>query len=152
SMFYREPENEIISTVEELGIGLVPFSPLGKGFLTGTINADVELDKDDTRNMLPRFSKENRAANQSLVDLVVSIANEKNGTPAQIALSWLLAQKPFIVPIPGTSKLHRLQENSAANNINLTTDELNKINAALATIKIVGERYPAQIQQTAERS
>ncbi len=152
SMFYREPENEIISTVEELGIGLVPFSPLGKGFLTGTINADVELDKDDTRNMLPRFSKENRAANQALVDLVVSIANEKNGTPAQIALSWLLAQKPFIVPIPGTSKLHRLQENSAANNINLTTDELNKINAALATIKIVGERYPAQIQQTAERS
>jgi len=151
SMFYREPETDIIATLEELGIGFVPFSPLGKGFLTGTINADVELDKTDTRNMLPRFSKENRAANQSLVDLVVSIARDKNATPAQIALSWLLAQKPFIVPIPGTSKLHRLQENIGAINISLTQDELSKINAALATIKIVGERYPAQIQESTGR-
>lgn len=151
SMFYREPENEIIPVLEELGIGLVPFSPLGKGFLTGTINADVELDKDDTRNMLPRFSKENRAANQALVDLVVSIATDKNATPAQIALSWLLAEKPFIVPIPGTSKLHRLRENIGATNISLTNDELSKINSALATIKIVGERYPADLRDIADK-
>lgn len=151
SMFYREPETDIISTLEELGIGFVPFSPLGKGFLTGTINADVELDIADTRNMLPRFSKENRAANQTLVDLVVSIATDKNATPAQIALGWLLAQKPFIVPIPGTSKLHRLQENIGAVNLSLTNDELSKINASLATIKIVGERYPAQIQEATGR-
>ncbi|MGV3585674.1 MAG: aldo/keto reductase [Adhaeribacter sp.] len=151
SMFYREPENEIIPTLEELAIGFVPFSPLGKGFLTGTINADVALDKDDTRNMLPRFSKENRAANQALVDLVVSIAAAKNATPAQIALGWLLAQKPFIVPIPGTSKLHRLQENIGATTVSLTNDEMNKINSALATIKIVGERYPAQLRDLAER-
>mgnify|MGYP000847372888 CR=1 FL=1 len=145
SMFYREPENEIIPTLEELGIGLVPFSPLGKGFLTGTINAEVALDKNDIRNMLPRFSKENRAANQVLVDLVISIAKDKNATPAQIALGWLLAQKPFIVPIPGTSKLYRLQENMAAISVSLTNEELNKINSVLATIKIVGERYPASL-------
>jgi len=151
SMFYREPETEVIATLEELGIGLVPFSPLGKGFLTGTINANVELDKDDIRNFSPRFSKENREANQALVDLVVSIATEKNVTPAQIALGWLLAQKPFIVPIPGTSKLNRLQENIGATNVLLTNDELSKINAALATIKIVGERYPVQVRDTAER-
>jgi aryl-alcohol dehydrogenase-like predicted oxidoreductase len=151
SMFYREPENEIIPALEELGIGFVSFSPLGKGFLTGTINADVELDKEDTRNMLPRFSKENRKANQALVDLVVSIATGKSATPAQIALGWLLAQKPFIVPIPGTSKLHRLQENIGAANVSLTNDELNKINSALATIKIAGERYPAHLRDIAER-
>lgn len=151
SMFYREPENDILPTLEELGIGFVPFSPLGKGFLTGTINADVELHKDDTRSMLPRFSKENRAANQVLVDLVVSIAADKNASPAQIALSWLLAQKPFIAPIPGTSKLHRLQENIGATRVTLTNEELNNINAALATIKIVGERYPAQLRDIAER-
>ena len=151
SMFYREPENEIIPILEELEIGLVPFSPLGKGFLTGTINADVELDKDDTRNLLPRFSKENRLANQALVDLVTSIARDKNATPAQIALGWLLAQKPFIVPIPGTSKLHRLKENIGATTVSLTDDELYKINSALATIKIVGERYPVQLRATAER-
>jgi aryl-alcohol dehydrogenase-like predicted oxidoreductase len=151
SMFYREPENDIIPTLEELGIGFVPFSPLGKGFLTGTINADVELDKADTRNMLPRFSKENRQANQALVDLVVSIATEKSATPAQIALGWLLVQKPFIVPIPGTSKLHRLQENIGATNVLLSNNDLNNINAALANIKIVGERYPTQIREAAER-
>lgn len=151
SMFYREPETEIISTLEELGIGFVPFSPLGKGFLTGTINANVELDKDDIRNFSPRFSNENREANQALVDLVVSIAIDKNATPAQIALGWLLAQKPFIVPIPGTSKLHRLQENIGTDNITLTTDELSKINSALATIKIIGERYSTQIQEATGR-
>jgi len=151
SMFYREPENEIIPTLEELGIGFVPFSPLGKGFLTGTINADTEFDKTDGRSMSPRFNKENREANQTLVDLVVSIAKDENATPAQIALGWLLAQKTFIVPIPGTSKLHRLQENIGATNVSLTNDELNKINSALATIKIVGERYPAQIQEAIER-
>lgn len=151
SMFYREPENEVIPTLEELGIGFVPFSPLGKGFLTGTINADTEFDKTDGRSMSPRFSKENREANQALVDLVISIAKDKNATPAQIALSWLLAQKTFIVPIPGTSKLHRLRENIDAANISLTNDELSKINSALATIKIAGERYPAEIQEATGR-
>lgn len=151
SMFYREPETDIIPTLEELGIGFVPFSPLGKGFLTGTINADVTLDKDDTRNMLPRFSKENREANQALVDLVTSIARDKNATPAQIALAWLLAQRPFIVPIPGTSKLQRLQENAGALKVELTRDELDHIHAALANIKIVGERYPASIQAATGR-
>ncbi|KMQ69047.1 aldehyde oxidase [Chryseobacterium sp. FH2] len=147
SMFFRDPETEIIPALEESGIGFVPFSPLGKGFLTGTINANTAFEKTDTRSMLPRFSKENREANQALVDLVVSIAKDKNATPAQIALGWLLAQKPFIVPIPGTTKLHRLQENIGGVNISLSDNELNKINSALATIKIVGERYPAQIQQ-----
>lgn len=138
SMFWREPEKEILSTLEELGIGLVSFSPLGKGFLTSSLK-ETELSMG-----FPRFSEENRAKNQPLVDFVNSIAKEINVTPAQIALSWLLAQKPFIVPIPGTSKLHRLQENIAATNIVLTEEELNKINSTLATIKIVGERYPFQ--------
>lgn len=151
SMFYREPEKDIVPTLEALGIGFVPFSPLGKGFLTGTINADVDLDKNDTRNQLPRFSKESRAANQALVDLVVSIAADKKATPAQIALGWLLAQKPFIVPIPGTSKQHRLQENIAATNVSFTNDELSNIHSALAKVKIVGERYPAHLQEAAER-
>jgi aryl-alcohol dehydrogenase-like predicted oxidoreductase len=124
----------------------VPFSPLGKGFLTGTIDADTEFDKTDGRNMSPRFSKENREANQALVDLVISIAKDKNATPAQIALAWLLAQKPWIVPIPGTTKLQRLQENIGGTNITLSDNELSKINASLATIKISGERYPKQIQ------
>ena len=147
SMFYREPEKEIIETLEELGIGLVPFSPLGKGFLTGTIDSATEFDKTDGRSMSPRFNKANREANQALVDLIVAIAKEKDATPAQIALAWLLAQKPFIVPIPGTSKLHRLQENMGAAAILLAEDELAKINTALANITIVGERYPAHIQQ-----
>ena len=146
SMFFREPEKEIISTLEELGIGFVSFSPLGKGFLTGTINADTEFDKTDARNMSPRFSKENRETNQALVVLVVSIAKDNNATPAQIALAWLLAQKPWIVPIPGTTKLQRLQENIGGTNISLADDELNKINAALTKIKILGDRYPAHIQ------
>src|SRR5690606_4227880 len=147
SMFFREPETEIIPTLEELGIGFVPFSPLGKGFLTGTINADTELDQTDARSMSPRFSKENREANQALVDLVISIAKDKNATPAQVALSWLLAQKAFIVPIPGTTKLHRMMENIGGTTISLSDDELIKINSTLAAIKIVGERYPVQVQQ-----
>lgn len=146
SMFYREPENEIIPTLEELGIGFVPFSPLGKGFLTGAISAETKFEANDARSIYPRFSEENRKANQALVDLVVSIARDKNATPAQIALSWLLSQKPWIVPIPGTSKLHRLQENMGATDISLNTEELDEINRALTTIKIVGDRYPASIQ------
>ncbi len=151
SMFYREPEDEVMPILEELGIGFVPFSPLGKGFLTGTINAATEFDKTDGRSMSPRFSKENREANQGLVDLVVSIAADKNATPAQIALAWLLAQSPSIVPIPGTSKVHRLQENTGAVHVSLTSGELTRIYEALTMIKIVGERYPAQLRDIAER-
>ena len=146
SMFYREPENEIIPTLEALGIGLVPFSPLGKGFLTGKIDADTEFNKTDARNMSPRFNKENRQANQSLVDLVISIAKDKNATPAQIALAWLLAQKAYIVPIPGTSKLHRLKENIGGSKIELSEGELMTINKSLENIKIIGDRYPQQLQ------
>lgn len=146
SMFFREPEKEIIPTLEELGIGFVPFSPLGKGFLTGAITKDTKFDKDDFRNIVPRFQAEHIAANQGLVNLVTLIAKDNNATPAQIALAWLLAQKPFIVPIPGTTKLHRLQENVGGANIALSADELERINAALETIKISGERYPAQLQ------
>ena len=124
----------------------MPFSPLGKGFLTGTINADTEFDKTDARNMSPRFSKENREANQTLVDLVVSIAKDNNATAAQIALAWLLEQKPWIVPIPGTTKLHRLLENIGGVNFSLTDDVLSRISAALATIKILGDRYPTRLQ------
>lgn len=146
SMFFREPEKEIIPVLEELGIGFVPFSPLGKGFLTGTINTDTRFDPADFRNIVPRFSEENRKANQALVDLLKTIATEKNATSAQIALSWLLAQKPWIVPIPGTTKLYRLQENIGGAGLSLTGDELGKIKAALAGIKISGERYPAHLQ------
>ncbi|WP_339880072.1 aldo/keto reductase [uncultured Algoriphagus sp.] len=146
SMFYRAPEHDIIGLLEELSIGFVTFSPLGKGFLTGSITAETKFDEKDPRNMSPRFDKENRQENQALVDLVVSVAREKNVTPAQIALAWLLAQKPFIVPIPGTSKVHRLQENIAGSKISLSADELNVVNMALDKIKIVGERYPKSIQ------
>ncbi len=147
SMFYREPENGIIPVLEELGIGFVPFSPLGKGYLTGTINTDTEFDKTDGRSLSPRFNKESREANQALVNLVISMAKEKNATPAQIALAWLLAQKPFIVPIPGTSKLHRLQENIGGTALVLSEPELLTIQESLKTIQIVGDRYPAQLQQ-----
>ncbi len=147
SMFYREPENGIIPVLEELGIGFVPFSPLGKGYLTGTINADTEFDKTDGRSLSPRFNKESREANQALVNLVISMAKEKNATPAQIALAWLLAQKPFIVPIPGTSKLHRLQENIGGTTLVLSEPELLTIQESLKMIQIVGDRYPAQLQQ-----
>ena len=147
SLFYRAPEQDIIPTLEALGIGLVTFSPLGKGFLTGTITADTQFDEKDARNMSPRFDQESRKANQALVDLVVSVAKNKGASPAQIALAWLLAQKPFIVPIPGTSKVHRLQENIGGAEIVLSHDELDQINTALEAITIVGERYPKQIQE-----
>lgn len=146
SMFFREPEKEIIPTLEELGIGFVPFSPLGKGFLTGAITKDTKFDKDDFRSIVPRFEPEHIKANQALIDLVTGIAKENNGTPAQVALAWLLAQKPFIVPIPGTTKLHRLQENIGGANLTLSVEELSRIKAALKTIKISGERYPAHLQ------
>ncbi|KIC63841.1 aldo/keto reductase [Chryseobacterium taiwanense] len=146
SMFWREPEKEILPVLEELGIGFVPFSPLGKGFLTGSINADTTFTKDDFRNVIPRFSADNRKANQELVKLVTSIAKEKNASPAQISLAWLLAQKPWIVPIPGTTKIHRLEENAGAANLELTTEELSTITKALNEIQIIGERYPAHLQ------
>jgi Predicted oxidoreductases (related to aryl-alcohol dehydrogenases) len=145
SLWWREPENEILPTLEELGIGLVPFSPLGKGFLTGKIDENTSFDKNDFRNIVPRFSEENRKANQGLIDVLKSIAAENEATPAQIALAWLLAQKPWIVPIPGTTKLRRLQENIGAVNISLSADQLGSIDAALQTIKISGERYPAHL-------
>ncbi|WP_342644601.1 aldo/keto reductase [Mucilaginibacter sp. CSA2-8R] len=143
SMFWREPEKEIIPLLEELGIGFVPFSPLGKGFLTGKINASTEFEKTDWRNVLPRFSKENREANQSIVDLVTVIAAEHKATPAQIALAWLLAQTPHNVPIPGTTKVTRLEENIGAQYITLTADDLTNIKQALNNINLLGERYPA---------
>jgi len=146
SMFFREPEREIIPTLEELGIGFVPFSPLGKGFLTGAITKDTKFDKDDFRNIVPRFQPEHIAANQALLDLVNTIAINNNATPAQVALSWLLAQKPWIVPIPGTTKSNRLLENIDGANLLLSSDELSRVNTALSTIKISGERYPAQLQ------
>lgn len=146
SMFFRNPEKEIIPVLEELGIGFVPFSPLGKGFLTGAINADTTFDQSDFRNKVPRFSKENREANQVLVELVGSIAKSKNVTSAQVALAWLLAQKPWIVPIPGTTKLHRLEENVRGADISLTGKERADIRTALEGIEIVGERYPSQLQ------
>ncbi|MBV4360526.1 aldo/keto reductase [Pinibacter aurantiacus] len=146
SMFWRQPEQEIIPVLEELGIGFVPFSPLGKGFLTGAIDEHTKFDSSDFRNIVPRFSKENRKTNQALVELVKTIAGEKNATPAQIALSWLLAQKPYIAPIPGTTKIHRLEENVGAVNVSLSTQDLTNIKNALEAIRISGERYPASLQ------
>lgn len=147
SLFFREPEKEVIPTLEELGIGFVPFSPLGKGFLTGAINETTKFDPSDFRNIVPRFSEENRKANQALVDLLKTIASEKKSTPAQIALSWLLAQEPWIVPIPGTTKLHRLQENIGAVSIELTTEDLQQVETAAAKITIQGARYPEHLQK-----
>lgn len=146
SMFWREPENYVLPLLEELGIGFVPFSPLGKGFLTGAINENTQFDPTDFRNVVPRFTAENRKANQRLVDLVKQIATENNATPAQIALTWLLAQKPFIAPIPGTTKIHRLEENIGAVNLTLSEEEMRRINHSLKEIEIVGERYPATLQ------
>lgn len=146
SLFYREPENEIIPTLEELGIGFVPFSPLGKGFLTGTINETTKFDPTDFRNIVPRFSEENRKANQVLVDLLKTIASEKDATPVQVALAWLLAQKSWIAPIPGTTKLHRLQENIGTVSVQLDTKEIQEINLAASKITVQGERYPAALQ------
>ncbi|MHB1284247.1 MAG: aldo/keto reductase [Metallibacterium scheffleri] len=151
SLWWREPEAEVIPTCEELGIGFVPFSPLGKGFLTGTIGADTTFGKDDFRSIVPRFSAEARAANQALVDRLGEIAAAKRVTSAQIALAWLLSRKPWIVPIPGTTKLHRLQENIGAADVVLTGAELQQIEAALGQIKVVGERYPVQMAALAGR-
>ncbi|CAN5797873.1 aldo/keto reductase [soil metagenome] len=141
SLWHRKPETEILPTLEELGIGFVPFSPLGKGFLTGKIDESTAFDKGDFRNTLPRFQEENRKANQAMVALLNTIATQKNATPAQVSLAWLLAQKPWIVPIPGTTKLHRLEENLGAVNVELTAEDLQQINSAAAQITVHGARY-----------
>ncbi|OAJ54852.1 aldehyde oxidase [Paraburkholderia ginsengiterrae] len=146
SLWWRKPEKEILPLLEELGIGFVPFSPLGKGFLTGAIDASTGFDKSDFRNIVPRFSEENRKANQALVDVLKQIAAGLHATPAQVALAWLLAQKPWIAPIPGTTKLHRLTENVGGAAIELTPANLSDIDAQLANIQVQGERYPAHLQ------
>jgi aryl-alcohol dehydrogenase-like predicted oxidoreductase len=146
SLWYRTPEEEIIPTLEELGIGFVPFSPLGKGFLTGKIDENQTFDKTDIRSSIPRFTPEARKANQALVDLLASIGAQHKATPAQIALAWLLAQKPWIVPIPGTTKLHRLEENIGAAAIELTAADLQEIESAAAEIKVQGARYPEKLE------
>jgi len=151
SLWWREPEEEIIPTLEELGIGLVPFSPLGKGFLTGKIDEHTTFDKNDFRNTVPRFSEENRKANQALVDLLGKIAKEKRATNAQIAIAWLLAQKPWIVPIPGTTKLHRLEENLGAAEVQLTDRDLKEINNAVSKVEVQGARYPEHLQKRVGR-
>jgi aryl-alcohol dehydrogenase-like predicted oxidoreductase len=151
SLWWREPEAEVLPTCEELGIGFVPFSPLGKGFLTGKIDEQTTFDSSDFRNIVPRFTAENRRANQALVDLLARIAERKKATPAQIALAWLLAQKPWIVPIPGTTKLRRLEENLGAAEIELTADDLGEIEEAASHITVQGARYPAHLQQRVGR-
>jgi aryl-alcohol dehydrogenase-like predicted oxidoreductase len=151
SLWWREPENEVIPVLQELGIGFVPFSPLGKGFLTGKISQDTQFDKTDFRNIVPRFSTENRKANQTLVDVLGKFAEQKRATPAQIALAWLLAQKPWIVPIPGTTKLHRLEENIAAADIELTPDDLRQIDETSSKIPVQGARYPEEMQKLVGR-
>jgi aryl-alcohol dehydrogenase-like predicted oxidoreductase len=151
SLWMREPEEEIIPALEELGIGLVAYSPLGRGFLTGTINRDTQFDKADFRNSVPRFSAQNREANQALVDLIGQFAQQKKAAPAQIALAWLLAQKPWIVPIPGTTKLHRLEENLGAVNVQLSPDDLRELETAAAKIPVQGARYPEELQKMVGR-
>jgi aryl-alcohol dehydrogenase-like predicted oxidoreductase len=151
SLWWREPEAEVIPTLEELGIGFVPFSPLGKGFLTGKINQDTQFDKNDFRNIVPRFTPENRKANQALVDVLGKFAQQKAATAAQIALAWLLAQKPWIVPIPGTTKLHRVEENIGAAAIELTADDLRQIDNVAAKIPVQGARYPENLQKLVNR-
>lgn len=145
SLWWRAPEAEILPLCEELGIGFVPFSPLGKGFLTGKIDESTTFAKDDFRNIVPRFTADNRKANQVLVELLGAVATEKKATPAQVALAWLLSRKPWIVPIPGTTKLHRLEENIGAASLELTANELTRINDALARIEVKGDRYPAHL-------
>jgi aryl-alcohol dehydrogenase-like predicted oxidoreductase len=151
SLWWREPEAEIIPTLEELGIGFVPFSPLGKGFLTGAINEGTKFDKNDFRNIVPRFTPENRKANQALVDVLGRFAQQKKATPAQIALAWLLAQEPWITPIPGTTKLQRLEENIASASIELTRDDLRQIDNVASKIPVQGERYPESFQKLVNR-
>ena len=151
SLWWREPEQEVLPTLEELGIGFVPFSPLGKGFLTGKIDESTTFDSSDFRNIVPRFTPEARKANQELVDLLRSVAEKKNATPAQVALAWLLAQKPWIAPIPGTTKMHRLEENLGAARIELTVDDLHEIDSAASKITVQGDRYPEQMQRLINR-
>jgi len=151
SLWWREPEQEILPALAELGIGFVPFSPLGKGFLTGKINEETKFDKTDFRNIVPRFTPENRKANQALVDLLSKIAERKKATPAQIALAWILAHKPWMVPIPGTTKLHRLEENIGAAAIELTPNDLRQIDSATAKIPVQGDRYPENLQKLVNR-
>ena len=151
SLWWRGPEDEVLPTLEELGIGFVPFSPLGKGFLTGKINEDTTFDKADFRNIVPRFTPENRKANQVFVDFVKGIAERKKATPAQIALAWLFAQKPWIVPIPGTTKLHRLEENIEAIALQLTPEDLGEIDSAASKIAVQGDRYPEHLQRMTGR-
>ncbi len=151
SLWWREPEQEIIPTLEELGIGFVPFSPLGKGFLTGHISQDTQFEKSDFRNLVPRFAPENRKANQGVVDLIGRFARQNKATPAQIALAWLLARKPWIVPIPGTTKLHRLEENLAAASIELSPLNLSELDAATSQLEVHGARYPEELQKLVGR-
>lgn len=151
SLWWREPETEIIPTLEELGIGFVPFSPLGKGFLTGKIDSSTSFEQGDFRNGVPRFSEENRIANQKIVDQLQLLANSHNASPAQIALAWLLAQKPWIVPIPGTTKIHRLEENLKAASIQLTPGEIANIEKSFDDLEVVGERYPESSQRMIDR-
>ena len=151
SLWWRKPEEEIIPTLEELGIGFVPFSPLGKGFLTGKIDENTTFDSTDFRNIVPRFTPEARKANQALVELLRAIAEKKSATPAQIALAWLLVQKPWLVPIPGTTKLHRLEENLGAAEIELTPDDLREIEAAASQITVQGARYPEHLERRVGR-
>ena len=151
SLWWRDPEREILPTLQELGIGMVPYSPLGRGFLTGAINDDTQFDANDFRNILPRFTPEGRKANQTLVDTLRQLAERKGVTPAQIALAWLLAQKPWIVPIPGTTKVHRLEENLAAADVQLTREELRDIDSTVSRINLQGDRYPAELQERVGR-
>ena len=151
SLWFREPESETLSVLEALGIGFVPFSPLGKGFLTGKIDEKTSFAKSDFRNVVPRFDAENRKANQAIVDLLGKIGAKLHATPAQIALAWLLAQRPWIVPIPGTTKLQRLDENLGATSVNLTAEDLQEIDGAAANIKVQGARYPEHLQKLVGR-
>jgi aryl-alcohol dehydrogenase-like predicted oxidoreductase len=151
SLWWREPETEVLPALEALGIGFVPFSPLGKGFLTGRINADTKFDSTDFRNKVPRFAPENRKANQALVDLIGRFAEQKKVTSAQVALAWLLAQKPWIVPIPGTTKLHRLHENLGAASVPLTPEDLRELENAASKIPVQGARYPEHLQKLVGR-
>ena len=151
SLWWRRPEEEVLPTLEDLGIGFVPFSPLGRGFLTGTINENTKFDSNDFRNIVPRFTPEARKANQAMVDLLASVAKRKKVTPAQIALAWLLAQRPWIVPIPGTTKLHRLDENLGAASDELTPDDLRQIDSVSSKIKVEGARYPERLEQMTGR-
>jgi aryl-alcohol dehydrogenase-like predicted oxidoreductase len=151
SLWWREPEAEILPTLEELGIGFVPLSPLGKGFLTGKIDENTQFDKTDFRNIVPRFSEENRKANQALVDLIGKFAEQRQATPAQIALAWVLAQREWIVPIPGTTKLHRLEENLGATQVELTADDLRELDNLTAQIKVEGARYPEHLANRVNR-